>query len=108
MNANEAAPNDMDVDKFEEYWKPILFPELVPKKKKPADWQRENDQWNRAESVRWNISYTERLLPEELREIRNSGTMLRDWEEAFDWLYNDYEWSRIKETLSNETVLTKK
>jgi len=108
MNASEAAPKDIELNKFEKYWKPILFPELVSKKKRPADWQRENDQWDKAESIRWNKSYTERLLPEELREIRNSGTMLRDWEEALDWLYNEYEWSRIKETLSQETILQKK
>jgi hypothetical protein len=108
MNSNEAAPNDMDVKKFEEYWKPILFPELLSKKKRPADWQMENDQWNRAESINWNISYTERLFPEELREIRNSGTMLRDWEEALDWIYNEYEWSRIQGILGQKTVLQKK
>jgi len=108
MNLNETAPKDTNIKKFEEYWKPVLFPELVSKKKRPPDWQRENDQWGRAESIRWNKSYTERLFPEELREIRNSGTMLRDWEEALDWLYNEYEWSGIKETLSQETVLTKK
>jgi len=108
MNTNEAAPKDIDLKKFEEYWKPVLFPELVPKKKKPADWQQENDKWSRAESINWNISYTERLFPEELREIRNSGTMLRDWEEAIDWLYNEYEWSRIQEVLGRETVLINK
>jgi hypothetical protein len=108
MNSSKAAPKGINIKKFEEYWKPVLFPELVSKKKRPADWQRENDQWNRAESINWNKSYTERLFPEELREIRNSGTMLRDWEEAFDWLYNEYEWSSIKEALSQETILQKK
>ena len=108
MNGRGTAPKDMNVDKFEKYWKPILFPETVSKKKRPPDWQREDDQWNRAESIRWNKGYTERLFPEELREVRNSGTMLRDWEEALDWMYNEYEWSQIKETLSQETVLTKK
>jgi len=108
MNDNGAAPKDMDVNKFEKYWKPILFPELVSRKNRPAGWLLENDRWNRAESVNWNKTYTERLFPEELREIRNSGTMLRDWEEAFDWIYNEYEWDRVLETLSDETVLTKK
>jgi len=108
MNTNETAPKDMDVKKFEKYWKPVLFPELVSRKYRPAGWQSGNDQWNRAESINWNKSYTERLFPEELREIRNSGTMLRDWEEAFDWIYNEYEWDRILETLGRETVLTRK
>jgi hypothetical protein len=109
MNSRETPAEKMDdVDDFEKYWKPILFPETVPKRKRPKDWQRQNDQWNRAESIRWNKSYTERQFPEELREIRNSGTMLRDWEEALDWIYNEYEWSRIREILSRETVLQKK
>jgi len=103
----QSAPEAKDVNNFEKYWKPILFPETVSKKKRPPDWQRENDQWNRAESINWNKTYTERLFPEELREIRNSGTMLRDWEEALDWIYNEYEWNRIREILSRETVLQK-
>jgi hypothetical protein len=108
MRGQDNDPKEMYVHYFEQYWKSILFPELVSKKKRPADWQQENDQWSRAESINWNTSYTERMFPEELREIRNSGTMLRDWEEALDWLYNEYEWNRIKETLAKETVLTKK
>ena len=108
MNSRENAPKEMNVKNFERYWKPILFPEIVFIGKRPQDWQEENDQWNRAESINWNKGYTERLFPEELREIRNSGTMLRDWEEAIDWIYNEYEWNRIKETLAQETVLQKK
>jgi len=107
MNKQDVS-NDMYVKFFEKYWKPVLFPEIVSKKKRPSGWQQANDQWNRAESIRWNKGYSERVFPEELREIRNSGTMLRDWEEALDWIYNEYEWSRIQETLSQETVLTKR
>jgi len=108
MNSRETPPPKMNANEFEKHWKPILFPETVPKRKRPGDWQRQNDLWNRAESIRWNKSYTERVFPEELREIRNSGTMLRDWEEALNWLYNEYEWSRIREILAKETVLQKK
>jgi len=108
MNGREDPNKEMNVKNFEKYWKPILFPEIVFKKKRPQDWRRENDKWNRAESINWNKGYTERLFPEELREIRNSGTMLRDWEEAIDWIYNEYEWSRIKEMLAQETILKKR
>jgi hypothetical protein len=96
-----------DKKTFEKYWEPVLFPELVSRSKRPADWQREGDQWNRAEDILWNTSYTERVFPELLREIRNSGTMLRDWEEALEWLFVLYEWDRITERLSQETVLNK-
>jgi hypothetical protein len=108
MTDRENAPKDIKVKNFEKYWKPILFPEIVLRKKRPADWRQENDQWTWADSINWNKGYTERLFPEELREIRNSATMLRDWEEAIDWIYNEYEWDRIKEILSLETVLQKK
>jgi len=93
---------------FVQHWKPILFPEITPKKKRPALWQQEGDRWVRAEDIRWNASYTERVFPEVLRPIRDSGTMLRDWEEALDWIFIECEWPRITETLSGETVLQKK
>ncbi|MCL2127088.1 MAG: hypothetical protein FWH38_02440 [Treponema sp.] len=105
---NTSPPPDLDLKGFEKYWKPILFPEIVPKKKSPPDWRRENDIWARSEDINWNTSYTERVFPELLRNIRNSGTLLRDWEEALDWLYIEYEWERICELLSQETVLAKK
>ena len=93
---------------FERYWKPILFPEITAKKKRPEGWLREGDRRVIAEDIRWNTGYTERVFPEILRPIRNSGTMLRDWEEALDWLFIECEWSRITETLLGETVLQRK
>jgi hypothetical protein len=103
-----AAPAALDTqNKFVQYWKPLLFPEMIKKRKQPKGWQQEGDQWARAEDIRWNTSYTERVFPELLRNIRNSGTMLRDWEEALDWLYIECEWDRITETLAAETVLQK-
>jgi hypothetical protein len=102
-----SAPHDLDRDDFEKYWKSVLFPELVSKRKRPKDWRQEGDTWARAEDIRWNTSYTERVFPEELWSIRNSGTMLRDWEEAFEWIYVEYSWNRITELLSQETVLNR-
>jgi hypothetical protein len=93
---------------FEQYWKPILFPEITAKKKRPEGWQQEGDRWVRAEDIRWNTGYTERVFPEVLRPIRDSGTMLRDWEEALDWIFIECEWPRITETLMGETVLRKR
>jgi hypothetical protein len=101
----EGAPKGQSIDDFEEYWKPVLFPEMVSKKKRPADWKQEGDLFIRAEDIRWNTGYTERVFSEELRPVRNSGTMLRDWEEALSWLYLEYEWENIKEKLSQKTTL---
>ena len=108
MNSREDLPAFDDCDAFEDYWKPILFPETVSKKKRPADWQQKDDQWARAEDIRWNTSYTQRVFPEILWPIRNSGTMLRDWEEAVEWLYIEYEWSHIRALLAQETLLDRK
>ncbi|MDR0442109.1 MAG: hypothetical protein LBH44_01720 [Treponema sp.] len=94
---------------FETYWKPALFPETVSKKKQPQGWQQEGDRWNKAEDIRWNVNYSQRVFPEILWNIRNSGTLLRDWEEAIDWIYLECEWGRIMELLSkNNFVLYKK
>jgi hypothetical protein len=94
-------------DEFEEYWEPILFPERVSKKKRPDGWTQDGDKFKKAESIRWNTSYTERKFPEELWPIRNSGTLLRDWEEALYWIYLEYEWENIVELLLKESILTK-
>jgi len=99
------APERQTIEDFEIFWKPILFPELVSKKKRPADWLHENDAFVKAEDIRWNTGYTERAFSEELHLVRNSGTMLRDWEETLSWIYFIYEWENIKETLSRKITL---
>jgi hypothetical protein len=107
MNGREDAPSGQSLDDFEKYWKPLLFPEMVSKKHQPEAWQQEDDQWIRAESIRWNAGYTDRVFPEQLREIRNTATLLRDWEEALAWLHLEYEWKRITETLAQGITLQK-
>jgi hypothetical protein len=94
-------------DEFENYWKPVLFPELVKAKARPPEWAAEGAVRVRGEGVRWNTAYTDALFPEELRPVRNSGTMLRDWEEAAAWVYLQYEWDRIMESLTHEIKLVK-
>jgi len=108
LRDRESPPSFNDQETFEEYWKPVLFPETVSKKKRPALWRQENDQWVRAENIRWNTGYTERVFPEVLQAVRNSGTMLRDWEEAVEWIYIEYEWNHIRELLARETIFDKK
>jgi len=95
------------IDDFERFWRPILLPETVSKKKRPNGWNQDADQFQKTDSIRWNTSYTERTFSEELWPIRNSGTLLRDWEEAIGWIYLEYEWKNIVELLSKETFFTK-
>jgi hypothetical protein len=96
-----------DLDDFEEFWQPILLPETVSGRKRPEDWVQKADKFQTTDSIRWNISYTERTFSEELWPIRNSGTLLRDWEEAISWIYLEYEWKNIVELLSEEIIFTK-
>ncbi|WP_461247445.1 hypothetical protein [Treponema sp. R6D11] len=94
-----------DIDDFEEFWQPILFPEMVSKKKRPDGWLQEGDTFVKAEDIRWNTGYTGRVFSEELKPVRDSGTMLRDWEETLSWIYLYYEWENIKETLTQKIIL---
>jgi len=82
-------------EEFEIYWRIRLFPELLFKATRPPEYQVGNAEWNRADSVNWNKTYTEYLLSEDLWELRNSGALLRDWEEALPWIYMEYSWNNI-------------
>ena len=101
------APKEQDFKKFEKYWTPLFFPEIVSKKNKPAGWKESGDQFKKAEDIRWNTGYTERVFPEELHLVRNSGTLLRDWEEALYWIYMEYEWNNITEIFTKEIIFQK-
>jgi len=94
--------------KFEEYWKSLLFPELVSAKERPQEYSSisndGNAEWNRADGVKWNLAYTKSLFPEALWEFRNSGALLRDWEEALPWIFMEYSWDTIIGSFNN-TVL---
>jgi len=100
-------PSGSVIKEFEKYWKPVLFPETVQQRTRPQGWQREGDVFIRAEDIRWNTSYTQRVFPEELWPVRDSATLLRDWEEALSWIYLEYEWKNIAELFSREIILQK-
>jgi len=91
---------------FEKYWKSLLFPELVSKSKRPPGYTTKNAERKRVDGVKWNRTYTESLFPEGLWEFRNSGALLRDWEEALYWIYIEYSWNHITSSF-NDTNLIK-
>ncbi|GHT77678.1 hypothetical protein FACS1894130_02820 [Spirochaetia bacterium] len=117
LEANDPGRSSfIDLKEFEGYWKPILFPETLSAKKRPAPWKafgadgpnRANrDEWTRGEDISWSKTYTAALFPEEIRPIRDSGTLLRDWEEASAWIYYQFAWDYIMESLTSETHLSK-
>ena len=101
------APDGNDIKEFEKYWKPVLFPETVSNRNRPESWLREGDIFKKAEDINWNTGYTQRVFPEELWPVRDSATLLRDWEEALSWIYLEYEWKNIAGMLSGEIILQK-
>jgi hypothetical protein len=110
MKEQPGLPDFTDQDEFENYWKPILFPEIVKEKLRPTAWtttysSMEQDSWIFGEDIKWNSVYTEAVFSEALRPVRNSGTLLRDWEEASAWIYFEFEWERIVESLSEKIEL---
>ena len=78
----------------------FLFPELFGYPIPPSPGYRTI----RSESIIWNVDYTEANFPENLREIRNSGTMLRDFEECLRlWRFafcSDEQWNHSLEEVS--------
>jgi hypothetical protein len=109
--ASPEIPQFANQEKFETYWNPILLPETVKARKRPAPWKEEEAVWASAGSagddIKWNRVYTEKVFPEELWPVRNSGTLLRDWEEASGWIYFEFEWEHIIETLTRTIDLKK-
>jgi len=101
------APRGMSINEFERYWKPVLFPEIVTSRNRPDNWQQDDDEFNRAEDINWNTGYTERTFSQELWSVRNSGTLLRDWEEALPWIYLEYEWENFVIMIQNKIILYK-
>ncbi|MDR1654981.1 MAG: hypothetical protein LBR96_03200 [Treponema sp.] len=102
------------LEQFSAYWQPILLPETVSKKKRPAEWKKEGAEWIRGEGINWNKTYTAFLLQtaenprnSELEALRNSGALLRDWEEAVQWIYTEYAWEKTGEDLSREEIRLK-
>ena len=68
----------------------ILFPELYGY---PAGTEKSADtaeNRSRGEGYSWDIAYTKETFPEYMKEIRNSGTLFRDWEESTDLIYFMY------------------
>jgi len=98
-------PAGSGISEFERNWKPVLFPETVSGSRRPEGWLREGDLFTKAEDIRWNAGYTQRVFPEELWPVRDSATLFRDWEEALSWIYLEYEWETITGLLSRDIIL---
>jgi hypothetical protein len=105
MRSRDGVPAFADQKAFEKWWRPLLLPETVSISKRPPEWKKTGARWVWAEDLRWNAAYTETLFPEELWLLRNSGALLRDWEEAFEWIYFEYSREKIEGWFSGEILL---
>ncbi|MDR1317215.1 MAG: hypothetical protein LBK13_10115, partial [Spirochaetales bacterium] len=105
MRGRQNTPRFRNPAEFGIYWQPVLFPEMLSASKRPPAWTEQGAKWTRGEDIFWNESYTRAVFPEDLWKIRDSGTLLRDWEEAAGWIYFMYEWEDIFSALSNEMNL---
>ncbi|MDR2419501.1 MAG: hypothetical protein LBD79_10695 [Treponema sp.] len=92
---------------FEAYWKRLLLPELTPAAERPVIWTRQNAVWIHAEDVAWNATYTATMFPEPLWTLRDSGALLRDWEEAVTWIYFVYQETYVAEVFSKDYLLSR-
>lgn len=66
---------------------PFLFPEIYGYPEGTSASNRTPANRRQAEGIAWDLRYTEQALPDRLHEIRDSGTLYRDWEESSDLFY---------------------
>lgn len=90
---------------FKNDLKTFLFPELIDRKLRPSPWKEPISHNNYAEGIHWNRDYSEALLPVNLVEIRQSGTLLRDWEEALAMIYARWRWPSTIDMLTTGVTL---
>jgi hypothetical protein len=108
MRAYPDVPAFSNRNEFNAFWEPLLLPELSRRGRKMNGlWNGAGTEWVRSEGFKWNARYTEALFPEELRVLRDSGALLRDWEEAPFWIYFIYSWDDLEQILSSELPLFK-
>ena len=77
---------------FKQQLQALLVPEMVDPANRPPTWKEPIKRSDYAESVVWSRDYSESVFPKELVEIRQSGTILRDWEESTPLIYGRWRW----------------
>jgi hypothetical protein len=67
---------------------PVFFPEVYGY---PSGSWKEGP-WARGDGRNWDTAYTASRFPEQLRDVRDSGTLYRDWEEGLHLWYLVAQW----------------
>ena len=98
---------------FKSAWQAFLFPETVSEKKRDAAWKSlaanypggekafAKSAFARAEEYSWSKEYTDAVFPENMRELRQTGALWRDWTEAGTWIYAEYNWPSFNRALAD-------
>lgn len=86
----EALPREYLFKPFLTDAEQLLFPERFgyPEGTKASPATKENRR--RGEGCVWDTQYTRDTIPELLREVRDTGTLYRDWEESAELFYFIY------------------
>jgi hypothetical protein len=69
----------------------FLFPEIYGYPAGTYAGKPPKEQLKKGEGLLWNSAWTAVNIPEWLREVRDSGTSFRDWEESLDLFYFLYK-----------------
>lgn len=77
---------------FRDYYGDYFFPERFKKSQFRIELNEESETIF-GDGVNWNVEYTKKLFPEYMWEARNTGTLYRDWEEAFDLIFVLNRWN---------------
>lgn len=70
---------------------PVLFPEIYGYPEGTVKSQKSGETRKRGEGIVWDAGYSASEIPENLREVRDTGTLYRDWEETSLLFYYIYE-----------------
>ena len=84
----------------------LLFPEIYGYTTVEEKERYRNSKKAVAEDIKWNLAYTEDTFPENLREIRDTGTMFRDWEESAELFYLATWHDEMLESAVRNSIIT--
>ncbi len=90
---------------FENDLRSLVFPELYGYRKEYPDPGAGRNDFHLAENYRWNTLYSLTYLPEKLRKVRDTGTLLRDYEESPGLIYLSYLWSSLWDEVVPRLIL---
>lgn len=84
----------------------LLFPEIYGYKTVEEMERYRDSKKAVAEDIKWNLAYTEDTFPENLREIRDTGTMFRDWEESAELFYLATWHAEMLESAARNSIIS--